>query len=192
MARAWEPCRGRRRRTSMTATDRSRRWLIPVTAALAVLALVGGLWAVLSHGGGTRPAGFSGFTGSAPSAVPGSPPASATPSPGSKSWIAHRVRIDSYYPYDARHLAINYTTGVPACYGHIRTPRVQQDRAAVTVTLVRSLPRVPHGVACIDMALVKAVRITLAAPLGDRVVRDGTSGSVVRPGTAPNYPGQTR
>jgi hypothetical protein len=175
----------------MTPRLRSGQWLIPVTAALAVLALTGGLWAVLSHGGGTRPAGFSGFAGTAPSA-PGSPPASATPSPGSKSWIAHRVRIDSYYASDARHLAINYTTGVPACYGHIRTPRVQESRTAVTVTLVRSLPKVPREVACIDMALVKSVRITLAAPLGDRVVRDGASGSVVRPGSAPNYPGQLK
>jgi hypothetical protein len=163
-----------------------------MAAGLVVLALIGGVWATLSHTGGTRPAGFA--RGGGPSAAPGgpgSPPGPVIPSPGSGSRIASRVAIDSYYAYDARHLAINYTTGVPACYGHIRTPRVQESRTAVTVTLVRSLPKVPREVACIDMALVKSVRITLAAPLGDRVVRDGTFGDVVHPGTAPNDPTQT-
>ena len=100
------------------------------------------------------------------------------------------VVVDSYHRYDERHLAISYTIGVPECYGTIAAPDVVETRRAVTVTLTRVPPEDTGDVACIDIALLASVDIELAAPLGDRVVRDGARGTKVPPGPPPGEVGE--
>jgi hypothetical protein len=81
---------------------------------------------------------------------------------------------------------VHYTIGVPECYGKIAEPQVEETDRAVTVTLTRVPPKDTGEIACIDIALSKTVDIHLAHPLGNRVVRDGSTGkSVVRTGRVP-------
>ena len=192
------------RRTGMNPA--LRRWLIPVAAAAAVLAVVAVMWL-------QQPDDSGGFAGSPPpspdgSSVPGSsgsgapgspgspgpdvPDGGLTPAPGPDLPPAPDSQaIDSYFAYDASRLALNYTTGVPECYGKIGEPIVEETEAAVTVTLPKIPPKSSGDVACIDIALVKSVDIVLATPLGDRQVRDGSrDGATVKPGSAPNEEGQ--
>jgi len=180
------------------------RWLLPLGAALAVLAVIAVvLWQ-------QRP-GDAGFAGSTPpsadgSAVPGSPGSGApgspgpdvpdgdlTPAPGPDLPPGPGSQaIDSYFAYDATRLALNYTTGVPECYGTVGEPVVEETADAVTVTLPKNPPKQRADVACIDIALSKSVDVTLRSPLGDREVRDGSqNGKVVDPGTSRGSPGQT-
>ena len=189
------------RRTDMNPA--LRRWLIPVVAAAAVLAVVAVMWL-------QQPGDSGGFAGSPPpspdgSSVPGSsgsgapgspgpdvPDGGLTPAPGPDVPPAPDSQaIDSYFAYDASRLALNYTTGVPECYGKIGEPIVEETEAAVTVTLPKIPPKGSGDVACIDIALVKSVDIVLATPLGDRKIRDGSrDGATVKPGSAPNEEGQ--
>lgn len=182
------------RHTDMTQAV--RRWLLPLVAAAAVLAVVAVVWAqrpgasggdagVAAGAGdpGSPGAGSPPYAGSEPSArsEPGDrgldtpipvPDLTVTPKP-TASAPRHLIGINSYYRYDARHLALNYTNGVPECYGTAGEPRVEETPKAVVVTI----PRVPpepadENVACIDIAVQLSVDITLEEPLGDRVVRD--------------------
>ena len=178
------------RLTDMDA--RTRRWLVPLGAAAAVLLVVAVVWQ-------QRPGGDS-DAGSAPpaaggSAVPGSPgpdgtdgpDGDLTPVPGpDQTPGAGTQAVDSYFAYDATRLALNYTTGVPECYGTVGEPVVEETAEAVTVTLPKIPPKSTRDVVCIDIALVKSVDIELDAPLGDREVRDGSRGDTpIEPGAAP-------
>jgi hypothetical protein len=176
---------------------RTRRWLVPLAAAVAVLAVVAVVWQ-------QRPGGDTG-AGSAPpaaggSAVPGSPGSEGTegpdgdltPVPGpDQTPAAGTQAVDSYFAYDATRLALNYTTGVPECYGTVGEPVVEETAEAVTVTLPKTPPKDARDVVCIDIALTKSVDIELDTPLGDREVRDGSRGDTrVEPGAAPGDEGQ--
>ncbi|HSE70368.1 MAG TPA: hypothetical protein VLA97_06390 [Nocardioidaceae bacterium] len=171
-----------------------RRLVVPLVSALAVLVLVAGVWWVAgpgSSGGDGSPAaggGSSAQPGSPGTGVPGSPPGNQEPikpAPTVRSPFA--VPVESYFKYDERRLALNYTIGVPECYGEVEQPVVEETEETVTVTLTRTEPPRSKDRACIDIALMKSVDITLAAPLGDRQVLDGsTGGTVVRPGARPN------
>ena len=120
----------------------------------------------------------SGEPGVDPSPLPGEPVPKQTNPMG--------VVIDSYYQYDADRLAINYTIGVPECYGEIGEPAVEETTRSVTVTLTRIPPKQNENVACIEIALLKTVDIELSSPLGDRLVRDGSfDGAPVKTGTVP-------
>lgn len=176
----------------------ARRWLIPLAAALAVLAVVAALWQQRPDASGGD-VGFAGGgdsgQGSPPSAgtepgAPGSPgvvePAPAGPPDGSGAGPTDgtgsgevdrgRIAVTSFYRYDATHLAINYTNGVPECYGSAGVPQVEETAEAVVVTIPRIPARNRTGRACIDIALLSSLDITLAEPLGGRPVLDGARG----------------
>lgn len=171
------------------------RWLLPTGAALAVLVvIVAVLW--------QQRTGDTGFAGSTPpsaggSAVPGSPgtglpDGDLTPAPGPDVPPAAGMQaIDSYFAYDETRLAMNYTTGVPECYGTVGEPVVEETADSVTVTLPKIPPKQRGDIACIDIALSESVDVTLSSPLGDRSVRDGSrEGVVVPPGTSEGDPSQ--
>ena len=175
----------------------ARRWLIPLAAALAVLAVVAVLWQQRPGASGGD-VGFAGGgdsgQGSPPSAgtEPGSPGSPGVVEPGPSTGPADgsgdgsddgsgevdrgRIAVTSFYRYDATHLAINYTNGVPECYGSAGVPKVEETADAVVVTIPRIPARNRTGRACIDIALLSSLDVTLAEPLGGRPVLDGARG----------------
>ena len=184
----------------------ARRWLVPLAAALAVLAVVAALWQqrpgtsggdVGFAGGGDSGQGSPPSAGTEPGS-PGSPgvvePAPAGPPDGSGDGAGSgpadgsgsgtgwgdvdrgRIAVTSFYRYDATHLAINYTNGVPECYGSAGVAQVEETADAVVVTIPRIPARNRTGRACIDIALLSSLDITLAEPLGGRPVLDGARG----------------
>jgi hypothetical protein len=174
------------------------RWLVPLGAALAVLVVLVVVVRQLGSGGSDEagPAG-SGQPSDQASVAPGSPgpdlpDGDLTPAPGPDLPPGPDTQvIDSYFEYDETRLALNYTTGVPECYGKVGEPVVEETPDAVTVTLPKLPPTQKGDVACIDIALSKSVDITLDAPLGDREVRDGARDDAeVSPGSSPGNPNQ--
>lgn len=182
--------------------ERVRRWLLPLLAAGAVLAVVAGIWLQRPGGGSDElgPAAGGGGGDSPPysGSEPGNPgpdgpvplpDMTTTPEPG-VSAPRHLIAVNSYYRYDARHLALNYTNGVPECYGSAGDVRVEESSSTVTVTI----PRVPPSakddeVECIEIAMLLTLDITLDEPLGDRVVLDGSrDGTPVEEAEEPYVP----
>ena len=103
-----------------------------------------------------------------------------------------RLYVCGITPYDATHLALNYANGVPECYGAAGTPRVEESADAVVVTIPRTPVRVDGKRACIDIAMLGTVDITLDSPLAGRPVLDGArDGARVAEAAAPNDPDQT-
>ena len=167
-----------------------RRFLVPLGAALALLALFVGVRVLSGDSSPTGraespPAAGGGSSGSepgnagsqepVPSPEPTEPPSPEPTDPPPSTTNQRGVAIDSYYRYDGRRLAINYSIGVPECYGTIDVPDVVETADSVTVTLTLVPPkRVNKEVVCIDIALTKSVEITLEQPLGDREVVDGS------------------
>ncbi len=194
------------------------RWLVPLLAALAVLAVVGALWSQRPGASGDD-VGFAGdgtgggsapYAGSEPGSpgpntpgavqpvepgaaeAPGGGPADGPPGGGATA-DSGTIAVDSFYSYDATHLALNYANGVPECYGEAGTPRVEESADAVVVTIPRTPVRVDGKRACIDIALLGTVDITLDAPLAGRPVLDGArDGARVDEAAAPNDPRQAR
>ena len=172
---------------------------MPLGAALAVLVVV--VVVVWQQGPGgsddaAAPAG-SGRPSDRASVAPGSPgpdlpDGDLTPAPGPDLPPGPDTQvIDSYFAYDETRLALNYTTGVPECYGKVGQPVVEETADAVTVTLPKLPPEQKGDVACIDIALSKSADISLEAPLGDREVRDGArDGAEVPPGSSPGNANQ--
>lgn len=170
-----------------------KRWLVPLVAAVAVLALVGGVWWFSSAGPGSEDTGTRPPAASEPGAGGGANPSPGSPggepggggpdgSGGPQMTNPKGVRIDGYDVPALQQLRLHYTTGVPECYGTIDNPVVKETETSVTVTLTRLEPRSKGERVCIEIALQKKVTVTLDAPLGDRLVRDGSfGGAVVRP-----------
>jgi hypothetical protein len=177
----------------------TRRWLVPLLAALAVLAVVAVMWQQRPGGsggdsgaaaGGDAGQGAPPYAGSEPGSP--APPGVAEPGPGgsgpggSGDVDAGAIPVSSFYRYDATHLAINYTNGVPACYGRPGVPRIEESADAVVVTIPR-IPAAKSGDrACIDIALMDSLDITLESPLDGRRVLDGArDGARVEEAAAP-------
>lgn len=179
------------RRISM----RPARWLVPALAALAVLAVIAVMWLQrpgapgndVGVAGGDAGQGSPPYAGSSPGDDPvpePDKPDPLEPPPGGEPGAgdgdvdvdvdAGMIAATGYHVYDATHLAVVYTNGVPECYGAAGTPRVEEAADAVTVTIPRTPPTSDGDTACIDIALVDSLDITLDAPLGDRLVRDGS------------------
>jgi hypothetical protein len=202
---------------------RPGRRLVPVLAALAVLAVVAVMWAQRpgssgddlgyagagtgqgsppydgSGGGSVAPGepgvgepGAPGVEPGVPGVEPGSPVAPpGTPSGGGGTVDSGTIAVDSYYAFDPTHLALNYTNGVPECYGAAGTPRVEESADAVVVTIPRTPVRTDGKRACIDIAMLGTVEVTLDAPLAGRAVLDGArDGARVHEAAAPNDPDQ--
>jgi len=180
-----------------------KRWLVPLAAAAAVIMLVGGLWWLAGPGsrsadtsfaggdtnGSSEPGspGADGGSDGSPGVEPGVEPSPGTVEPAPKQTNPMGVVINSYHAYDADSLAINYTIGVPECYGKIGVPEVEETSRSVTVTLTRIPPKQSEDTVCIEIALLKTVDIELSSPLGDRPVQDGSfDEAVVKPGSVPS------
>ena len=73
---------------------------------------------------------------------------------------------------DGRTLTIRFWSGVEPCniLDHVD---VSAQKRSVTVTLYEGKKPGSEDVACIEVAVLKAVRVELDAPLGDRRVDDG-------------------
>jgi hypothetical protein len=178
----------------------TRRWLVPILAAVAVLAVVGAVWVTMQGSSDPEP-GAAGGGGSPPSAgsEPGSPGSDlpgnddpVSPAPGGGDVDEGTIAATGYHQYDETRLALVYTNGVPECYGTAGTPRVEETDRAVVVTIPRTPPTGDKDTACIDIALIEKVDITLDAPLGDREVRDGSrGGAVLHPESLPGDQGTT-
>jgi hypothetical protein len=158
---------------------RTPRVLVPVAAALAVLAVV--VVVALWPSEGTAPSG----AGSAPasSAVVGGtgspgPAQTATvsplPSDGSLTGSATAARAVGWTAQGTR-LRVAYSAGAPTCSGRVQ-PEVVERADAVVVTLHVQPPHVASTQACPDLAVLTTVDIALDAPVGDRPVLDGGYG----------------
>lgn len=73
-----------------------------------------------------------------------------------------------------RTLLIVFTSGPEECFGLDRVD-VDEDAGTVTVTLYEG--RVPEAEVCIEIAVVKGVRVRLDEPVGDRRIVDGAEPS---------------
>lgn len=168
-----------------------RRWLVPAGAALAVVLVVVAVWWSQRPGDPDPGGGSAGAppTASAEPGLPGQgggdpgdpgqpdePDGGLTPVPGPDAPPPRdgMQAVEGWFPRDATTLALNYATGVPECYGTVGEPTVEETATAVTVSLPKIPPKGDRDVACIDIALMRSVDVTLASPLGDRVVRDGS------------------
>ncbi|MEU3610330.1 hypothetical protein AB0E83_33570 [Streptomyces sp. NPDC035033] len=104
-----------------------------------------------------------------PSATPSPEPAPETPDQGT----APVRRIDSYaLEADGRTLAVTFWGGVCSTY----TAHAAEDPRQVRVRIDE---RMKEGRACVLVAKEITVKVTLAAPLGDRPVVDAASGEAV-------------
>jgi len=180
-------------------SPRPARWLVPVLAAVAVLAVIAVIWQQRPGASGDDVGVAGGDTGqgSPPYAgdSPGSdgdlePDPSLDPDPGAGSGgdvDAGMISASGYHAYDATRLAVVYVNGIPECYGTAGTPRVQETADAVTVTIPRTPAKSTGDTACIDIALTDSVDITLDSPLGDRDVLDGSrDGAKLSPQSLPD------
>jgi hypothetical protein len=102
--------------------------------------------------------------------IPGPTPLLVKPRPGlvdprPHAWQSVNVEND-------RTLLVQFYGGVEECYGldHVD---VRYDAVEITITLYEG--RVPTAEACIDIAMLKGVRISLREPLGGRKIVDGAA-----------------
>ena len=154
--------------------SRGRTSLTSGAAAFAVVLVTVLVWWLLSGNGPAGPPGSADRLATAEEPGGPGPPVSPTEEPDERG-----VRIDGYVLEAPDRLALNYTTGVPACSGRLATPTVVEDPGGVTITLATDPPRRPDR-ACIEIAVLKTVRVTLESPLGGRGVLDGSASPRVR------------
>ena len=202
-----EPARRPVRPTGMIG--HMQRWWVPALAAVAVLAVIVaiGLGVLgspdvdrgsdVADGGSDSGAGAPpydgtepGDPGSAPGDAPGDPgevpPADGPGAEPGRPADPGMIALDSFYSYDARHLALNYYNGVPECYGEAGEPRVEEHDDRVLVAVPRTPPTAAKGTACIEIALAGSVKVRLSAPLGDRAVVDTATGRQLREAASPH------
>jgi hypothetical protein len=77
---------------------------------------------------------------------------------------------------DGRMLTVRFWSGVEPCnvLDHVDVDRGENE---LTVTLFEGREPDSDDVACIEIAVLKAVRIELDSPVGDRAIRDGAKAS---------------
>ena len=95
------------------------------------------------------------------------------PTPGLTGVIG--TAIDSVVVIDDVTLEAQFYNGVEPCYG---VDHAIATEAADSVTIEVGVGSNPDAgdVACVELAELQAVRVTLAAPLGNRAVFDATTG----------------
>jgi hypothetical protein len=155
-------------------------------AAIGVVLVMVLIWWLLSGNGPQGPAGNDSRYAVPDVDVTGDPAgdpaggstgaADAEPAPSRENG----VRIDGFVRGEGSGIALNYTTGVPECYGTLDTPEVLETSAAVTVTLTLRPPEPQPDAPCPDLAMLRTVRVQLGAALGDRSVLDGYYAQPVR------------
>jgi len=147
------------------------RWLAPLAASVAVLAVfVGPGVLATTVDGGRAPAPDRSFAPDDP-VTPSLPPdGTDEPRRGGRGVeiVGYRTR--------GRVLDILYTVDQSQdCSARIDPPKVDERAAAVRVTLSRTPSRAP-GEVCTQLLLTNQVRVRLGRPLGGRVVQDGARG----------------
>ena len=195
------------RSTTRTAT---RTWTVTVGAAAVVAALLLTVWWLAQPPASTSSVGAAGPSdpvgGSTGSSGAGGPvvvePGGEDPGTGGggadplqpigRDPVLEEgaVRIDSYVVRGHR-LLLNYTTGVPDCYGEVALGDVQKLGDRVTVSL-RSVPPADPAEVCIDLGVTGTLAVDLREHLGERSVVDGSYDPLVlvsevqRPYAAPS------
>jgi hypothetical protein len=110
----------------------------------------------------------------------GAPPAGGArvvePTPGLDNVVP--TAIDSAVIVDDTTIEVRFYNGVEPCYGVDHATVEQSPTAAIVEVGVGSNPAA-GGVACIEIAELQAVRLTLTRPLGDRAVVDASTGQPV-------------
>jgi hypothetical protein len=161
----------------MRMSERPRKGAVSSgVASFAVVLVTVLVWWLLSGNGPEGPPGNADRLGGSDDATGAVPPEQPQDTQGADD---RTVRIDSYVLEAPDRLALNYTTGVPACAGRLGTPSVVEDAGGVTITLSTVPPPRPDKV-CIDLAVRKTVRVSLGSPLDGRGVLDGSSNPRVR------------
>lgn len=142
-----------------------RRWIL-VAAMVAVVAAACGVGD--DEGGATTTT-----TTTVPSGGEPDGPEVVAPRPG-MSGVTARPFESWQLEDDGVTLLIEFWSGVEPCYvlDHVD---VASDEDTVTITLFEGHEPQDEDVACIEIAVLKAVRVTLDEPLGDRQVVDGSA-----------------
>jgi len=172
-----------------------RRWLIPLSSALAVLAVLGAVWAYGARGPSSGTAGPEpGRPSSGPSYSPASP-APVRPLPGGNGpggILDPRSAALYGWTSSGRTLTVYFATGVPSCSGKPAAPRVLETESAVTVTVrLTPPPRRARQLMCPDLAMLRHLDVHLALPLAGRAVLDGGRGGAPVAHGAPLQQGLT-
>ena len=94
------------------------------------------------------------------------------PTPGLQNPVA--TFIESYATPSDTTVELRFATGVEDCYGLDRVD-VEEEADAVTVTVFTGSK--PGAQVCIEIAELVVTTVELSAPLGERVVIDGSSGN---------------
>lgn len=164
------------------ATRRAASFLTILTAVLLAACGAEDDGGVIAGGDPDRPV-TSPSTVSTDTAGP--PPAGGArvvqPTPGLDNVVP--TAIDSAVIADETTVEVRFYNGVEPCYG-VDHATVEQSPTAVIVEVGIGSNPAAGDVACIEIAELQAVRLTLAEPLGDRAIVDGSTGQPV-PATTP-------
>jgi hypothetical protein len=110
----------------------------------------------------------------------GAPPAAGArlvePTPGLDNVVP--TAIDSAVIVDETMIEVRFYNGVEPCYG-VDHATVEPSATAVLVEVGVGSNPAAGGVACIEIAELQAVRLTLAEPLGERAIVDESTGQPV-------------
>ena len=150
-------------------TPSTSRWLAPISASAAVLAVfvVPGVLASSGGGGG-------GDLGPDRMIVPNDPVTPKLP-PGGAGSSRRGTRGVEIIGYKAmgRSLQVFYTVDQSTdCSSRINPPRVEERLSSVVVELSRQRSQAPDQV-CQHLRLTNSVEITLSEPMGGRLLQDG-------------------
>jgi hypothetical protein len=161
-----EPCFVFPRLTTM----RTNQAHIPIVAALLAGSVLVTACAGLGEGGTTGPGSDTPVSSTPdPHLTPGKPtPLVVEPRPGlvdvrPQPWDKARV-------LDPRNVEVRFYGGIEECYGVSRVA-VDYRRRSVVITVFAG--RVPTAEVCIELAVLKAVRVELREPLDGRRLVDG-------------------
>jgi hypothetical protein len=158
-------------------TPSTSRWLAPIGASAAVLAVfvVPGVLASSGGGGGDNLGPDRMF-------VPNEPVTPHLPSGGAEA-NRRGTRDVEIIGYQAmgRTLRIFYTVDQSTdCSSRINPPDVEERVSSVVVELSRQRSRAPDQV-CQRLRLTNSVEITLSEPMGGRLLQDGSRGGALVP-----------
>jgi hypothetical protein len=161
------------------------RWLAPIGASAAVLAVFVVPGVIVTAGSGSGPG-------------PDHPPDGViTPDdPVTPSLLADGVGRDrrevrevdvTGYRGQGRRLLVLYTVDQTTdCSSRIEEPEVEERADSVVVRLRRRPSQAPDQV-CVNLLLTNSVEIGLSRPLGDRVLLDGSRGGALVPVEPPPH-----
>jgi hypothetical protein len=154
-------------------TPATSRWLAPLGASAAVLAVVVMPGVLATTGGG----------GLAPDQVfvPNDPVTPSLPTYGPDTHRSGRgVEIVGYQAM-GRTLHVFYTLDQTIdCSNRIQTPNVEEHASTVVVKLSRRPSAAPDQV-CQPLRLTNSVEIVLSRPMGGRLLQDGARGRALVP-----------